>query len=598
MADQIEEVKSKSDIVSVIGERINLIKAGRNYKALCPFHSEKTPSFMVSPELQMFKCFGCSESGDIFAFLEKYEGMDFYEALKYLAERTGVKLKPISSAITGDRERIYEINKLASRFYNYILLNHAVGKPALDYLLKDRGLKVDTIKTFNIGYSPEKPLALKAFLIDKKKISLDELEKSGIIYIKERRGFDRFRGRVIFPLSDQRGNVVGFAGRILPKDDNKDLAKYINTPETLVYHKSRNLFGLHITKADLKRKNEAIIVEGELDMISTWQAGIKNVVAIKGSALTEDQVRLLQRYSQRLILALDSDIAGDAAARRGIVIAQNLGMDVSVVNLGEFKDPDEAARNAPEKLKERLEKSINVWDFLIDSVFARLGGTSGSSKAKVSREIVPIISQIEDRILLAHYAGLIAEKLGVPVESVLEQVEENKKGKEINIEIYKDSVEDVKGGRRGLEESILAIILSFPNEDFINNDVVKIFSTPFVKKILDRFMSFYEEKKNIDEKAEIDIAGFVRDVPEELKEGLNNILLSENLIPANDLESARKYFDIFKKDLLVRDTKEKQEGVLKLIQKLEVEGRRDDLSNAEGEFRSLTELLRSLSKEK
>ncbi|MDP2861049.1 MAG: DNA primase, partial [bacterium] len=326
MADQIEEVKQKTDIVSLIGEYIEVKKAGRNYKAICPFHSEKTPSFMISPELQIYKCFGCQAGGDCFAFLKEYEGMEFGEALKFLADRAGVKLERISRTDTSEKEKIIEINNLTSRFYQYLLFNSSFGKVALDYLLRERGLKLTTIKEFGLGFSPDSPIGLKKFLIDKKKFDPRDIERAGIGYPKGGYFIDRLRGRVIFPLLDHRGNTVGFAGRVLPGPNEKETAKYINTPETPVYHKSNLLYALNLTRQNIKRKNIAIVVEGELDAISSWQAGIKNVVAIKGSALTEDQVRLLSRFCKKAILCLDSDIAGDAAARRGVITAQDQGL--------------------------------------------------------------------------------------------------------------------------------------------------------------------------------------------------------------------------------------------------------------------------------
>src|SRR5688572_20954823 len=213
MQDQVADVKLHTDIVSIIAERIELKKAGRNYKASCPFHGEKTASFMVSPELQIFKCFGCAEGGDVFTFLEKFEGMEFSEALKYLADRAGIKLQKMHSSQTSEKEKIIDINTQALRFYNYLLLKHPIGKQALEYLLKDRGLTLQTIEEFQLGYSPEDLTFINKFLIDKKKFAPFDLEKAGIGIAKGPNIFDRFRNRIIFPLFDHRGNPIGFAGR-------------------------------------------------------------------------------------------------------------------------------------------------------------------------------------------------------------------------------------------------------------------------------------------------------------------------------------------------------------------------------------------------
>ena len=412
--DQVEEVKQKTDIVALINEYLPLKKAGRNYRANCPFHGEKTPSFMVSPELQIYKCFGCSESGDAFSFLEKYEGMEFYEALKFLAQRTGVKLKAIGDKQYSEREKLYEINELAGKFYQYILAKHPAGKIARQYVLQKRGLKPETIKTFGIGFAPDIPDLLSKFLL-KKKYNHYDIEKTGLVFVGRGRVFDRFRGRVTFPLYDHRGNCIGMAGRILPEYERKEVGKYINSPETPVYHKGNVLYGLNATRSEIKREKYAVVVEGEVDLISSWQAGIKNIVAIKGTALTPEQIKVLSRLTSKLVLALDSDLAGDSAARRGIEIAQSQGMEVRVVRTGEYKDPDEFARADPEGLKKAIQTAENVWDFLIEVIFAKHDPNTGEGKAKISREIVPILASIEDKIVQSHYISLVAKKLDVTI---------------------------------------------------------------------------------------------------------------------------------------------------------------------------------------
>src|SRR5258706_4793904 len=248
MRDQVEEVKQKIDIVDIISEYVTLKKAGSNFKGLCPFHSEKSPSFMVNPELQIFKCFGCGESGDVYTFLEKYEGMDFPETLKYLADKVGVVLQNIQKVQKDDKERLYEVNNLVHRFYQYMLTSHVQGKPALEYLTKLRGLSMETIKTFEIGYAPDDYSGLEKVFVRKKRATSQELEKLGLVFMHNGRPTDRFRGRVMFPLYDHRGNLQGFAGRILPELDKGNVGKYINSPETILYKKSHGLFGLWFTR--------------------------------------------------------------------------------------------------------------------------------------------------------------------------------------------------------------------------------------------------------------------------------------------------------------------------------------------------------------
>jgi len=296
MANQVEEIKSKADIVQVIGERVKLKKAGRRFTGLCPFHSEKTPSFTVSPELGIYKCFGCGVAGDVIKFLQEYDGITFVEAMEELGERVGVRFNPRGgkASMAGDdglKLRLLEANSLATEYYHFLLMEHKIGEIAREYL-KKRGIKKRTWKEFRLGYAPEGWRNLSDYLVKKKRFKLDDLEKSGLLVAK---GYDRFRGRVIFPLRDGRGRVVGLAGRLIK--ENKKEGKYVNSPETLIYHKSKHLYGLFENKDWIRKKKRVLVVEGELDMISSWQAGVKEVVAVKGSALTEDQARLIRRYT-------------------------------------------------------------------------------------------------------------------------------------------------------------------------------------------------------------------------------------------------------------------------------------------------------------
>lgn len=589
MPDQVDEVKSKIDIVSLIGEHIPLKKAGRNYKALCPFHSEKTPSFVVSPELQIFKCFGCSEAGDAIAFLQKYEGMDFYEALKLLADRAGVKLIERTSEQRGEKEKLYQINAQATRFYHFLLLSHPIGRPALRYLTYDRGLKTDTIVTFQLGFSPDNPLALKTFLVDKKKIPVLDLEKAGIIYVSEGRPIDRFRGRIVFPLFDHRGNVAGFAGRLLPHDEDKGLAKYINTPESPVYHKSNILYGFNLTKQEVKRQNEAVVVEGELDLISSWQAGIRNTVAIKGSALTAEQAKLLARFTQRVILALDADLAGDAAARRGIGIAEGAGLEVKVGKLSGFKDPDEAARKDPDKLKNLLSNSVGVWDFLINSVFSRYDEKSGEGKAKISREIIPVLSEINDEIIRAHYAALVAKRLEVPLEAVVKEIVKRIEGKPALPEVAVVSKAPHKGRREILEERLLAIVFRADPKILFDEKVSGIVTTPLAKRIIKEYKDFCRKNEIFDPSL------FAGELPGELSGGFADIILKEfQGLESDDPEVYQKELELVKRELAIIDVREKLEKVAGEIHELEKRGQKEKLKGKEKEFARLTRILSDL----
>jgi DNA primase len=601
--DQVEEVKSKTDIVSLIGEYVDLKKAGRNYKALCPFHSEKTPSFMVSPELQIFKCFGCGESGDALSFLQKYEAMDFGEALKFLAKRAGVELTPLKSWQRSDKEQLYKINNLASRFYSYLLLKHSVGRPALEYLRKERGLKLDTIKEFQLGFSPQTLDALKSFLVDKKKIQPGDVEKAGIVYLRGGRMIDRFRGRVVFPLFDHRGNVAGFAGRILPSKGSPDMAKYINSPETSIYHKAKLLYGLNLTKANVKRKKEVVVVEGELDMISSWQAGVKNVVAIKGSALTEDQTRLIGRFAKKLTLAPDTDIAGDTAARRGIAMAQNQGLEVKVAKIGgHHKDPDEMARKDPKGYKKALKNAVGGWDFIIDSIFSKSDPKTGEGKAKISQETTPVLAVIGDKIVQAHYTELVAERLGVPVEAVSEQVSRTQiRGVAERPELVVPQPKE-KSRRELLEERLLTLAFQFDPKILMKDEIVSLVSTPLTKRILEEYKQSQKPggSKKSSRKAkdkDFDPSEFASRLPKELVEGFAEMILSDTEELTEKPDKLKNELDLVIRELQLLEIRGKLAGLAEKIGKFEKSRQKKKLEKAKKKFSELSHKLSDLEEE-
>jgi len=433
-----DEVKSKLNIIDIINEKVPLKKAGRNFKGLCPFHNEKTPSFMVSPDRQVFHCFGCGKGGSVIDFVMEYEHMEFPEALEELAERAGVTLTKRKSE-TPERklkETLFEINHLASEFYHYILTKHRLGEKALLYL-RNRGITDKSIRTFSLGYSPNNWEGVYRFL-KKKQYDDKMLEKAGLVLSGNSGMYDRFRGRLMFTLCDHKGNVVGFSGRVL--DPAIKEAKYINTSETPVYSKSNVLYGLDVTHDAIVKAGEAILMEGEIDLISSFQVGISNVVAIKGSALTEGHVHLLKRYTERVIFALDSDMAGDKAARRGIDVAEGVGLDMRVAIMPVGKDPDEAAREDEVGLKKALKNAIPIYDYFIESAKKRFDLTSAFGKQKASEELLPILSKIENGIVQGHYIKKAAVAFDVPEDVVVDGIKKVKKP----IEMIRGSVADTK----------------------------------------------------------------------------------------------------------------------------------------------------------
>lgn len=423
-----DEVKAKADIVATISRYVSLKQAGRNFKGLCPFHKEKTPSFMVSPDRQAFYCFGCGKGGSVIDFIMQYHNLEFKEALADLAHELGITLSQDSKGVGDSRERLQALLQQAKEYYRYILLTHAVGKEARLYM-KDRGITDALSETFGFGYSPNSWDGVTSYL-KKKGYATEELIESGLTVASQRGGYDRFRGRLMFPLCDHRGGIVGFSGRLLSPTAKE--AKYINSPETPLYSKSKHLFGLNVTKKNIQERGSVVIMEGEFDVISSYHIGISNVVGIKGTAVTEDQLRLLKRYTTKLVFALDHDIAGDAASRRGIQLAEQAGFEVYVAKLTSGKDPDEIARHSPHELTKAIEKARVVYDFYLDTLKDRFDLQSPYGKKQASEEIVPVLVDIQNSVLQAHYIKEAASLFGVTADTITQSINAYAKKKPIS----------------------------------------------------------------------------------------------------------------------------------------------------------------------
>ncbi len=544
----MQEVKRKADIVAIVGERLKLQKAGRNFRALCPFHSEKTASFNVSPELQMFKCFGCGESGDVFSFLEKFEGMEFPEALKYVAERVGVKLTEFRPTEAYSlRERLLAILDLATEFYHFLLMEHKVGEVARQYLTK-RGVWKQSRETFRLGWAPESWDSLTKYLVGKKGYRKEDVEKVGLI-IKSTRStksttstanyYDRFRGRVMFPLTNQRGQVMGFAGRLL--DPDVKAAKYVNTSETELYHKSELLYGLSVTKQEIKQKDRVVVVEGELDAISSWQANVKNVVAIKGSAFTEEQIQLVRRYTTNISLALDADSAGDEATKRGIAAADKLGMNLRVVNLVGGKDPDEIAREDKEKWQKMVKEAVSVYDFYLTSAIKKWDAQTGEGKRQISRMLIPILASISNGVEQAYYIGKLARKLGVTEEVVEREVQRSGQWGNKETEPKEALVPKENQTEEILDEYILGIL--FKGREKMFEWVEKIEAKWLNSLAVKRVMEILKDKKSqrFLKDGEWDIGSFVEGLPGELKELVQRVWLNGDI--EEDREALEREFE-------------------------------------------------------
>lgn len=423
---QIERVKQGNDIVSIIGERVTLKRAGRNFRGLCPFHGEKTPSFFVSPEMQLYKCFGCGAGGDVLAFMQAYEGMTFPEALEYLARKAGVTLVRVYRNDADKRkERLLEIMHLTGELYHFLLTKHGVGKAAREYLQK-RGIVAQTINDYHLGYAPDSWQTLQGYLVGKKGYKTEEIIAAGLL-VKNPNGrtYDRFRGRIMFPQYTANGKIVGFAGRLLAQVKE---AKYINSPETEVYHKGEMLYGLAQARGAIRKANAVVVVEGEFDALSSVQAHVPETVAIKGSAFTKEQAILIKRLAATAILALDADAAGQEAILRAITVAEPMGMTLKVVEVVGGKDPDEVAQHNPLTWRKMVGGAISVYQFYLDLALRRFDAKTGLGQKEITKMTLPIFNKIENKVEQLFYVRKLAEALKVPERVIEEEMAKLKAG--------------------------------------------------------------------------------------------------------------------------------------------------------------------------
>ena len=412
MSSSVDQIKSKIDIVSLISSYIKLEKAGTNFKGRCPFHNEKTPSFFVSPDRGSYYCFGCQAKGDIFTFVQEFEGLDFIGSLKVLAERAGVTLEQYSSGEKTEKQRLHSILEQAVFFYEKKL---SENKEALDYL-HNRGVINKTIEDFRIGYASSEWRDLFDYLSERG-ITPEDMLLVGLIKQKEGTDsyYDTFRGRIMFPINDSSGRPVGFSGRALNPDEKTP--KYLNSPETVLFNKSEILFGLDKAKKDIRLKDYSILVEGQMDLIMLHQVGITNAVASSGTALTELHLVKLRRLSNRIIMSYDGDSAGFSASNRSSQLALSLGMELKLAVMPEGKDPADLAKENVEKLKECLRGSKHIIDFYIDTLLTR-NLEPRKLGQEIQKHVLPYVALLTSTIEQAHFIKSIAQKTFIKEEAL------------------------------------------------------------------------------------------------------------------------------------------------------------------------------------
>ena len=481
----IDEIRNRNDIVDVISQYVVLKRSGRNFFGLCPFHKEKSPSFSVSPDKQIFHCFGCHEGGNVFHFISKIENVSFPEALEMLADRVGMELPKLDSNVDDKqallKSKVYEINQCAAEFYHENLYKPE-AKEAQEYV-KKRKLDNNTLKSFMIGYSGNFDELYK--LLKEKGFTEEEILESKLVNKNEKGQFiDRFRKRLMFPIQDIRGRVIAFGGRTLLSEEQrkkveesgKKLPKYINSTDGIVYNKGRHLYGLNVARKLEGKMKRIIIVEGYMDAISLHQRGIHNVVASLGTALTEAQGHLLRNNSEQVIISYDADGAGQDATQRGLDILQSMGCDIRVLqfDLNMAKDPDEfIIKYGPERFQKQVEKSISLVEFKVKMLSKGLDLQNANDKIKFLKEIAKVLSRIDNDIEKEVYAEKISKEYQVSKEAIYAEINKLENGKNKTTKVLEKAkpqmhmqVEELDEQIDKRERLIIYLLINYPSESY------------------------------------------------------------------------------------------------------------------------------------
>lgn len=453
--EKIEEIIARTDISTLVGQYVTLKRAGKNLKGLCPFHREKTPSFNVHPDRGIFKCFGCGVGGGPIQFLMKIENIDFIDAVKILASRAGIPIEttPAEIKTISEKEVLRKILNASALFYQDVLLNNPLGKDAQAYL-KKRGLAIKTIADYKLGFAPTSGDFLTRHLRGRK-FDYQDMEKAGVVRQGNREFYDYFRGRIIFPISDSQGRVIGLGGRGM---DDSVMPKYLNTPETSIFSKRQTLYGLDLAKPAIRKEEEVYVVEGYMDAIALHGAGIENVVASMGTSLTQEQAEGLARYSTRVIFAYDADSAGEAATVRGIEIFEKAGLTVKVISMPAGEDPDSIIKKkGTDFFKELKTHAQSIVDYRLDHFKGRFDLATPEGKQGFVKEIVPLLKGLKGDVRRSEYIRIISERYRLPEEILRQAVAERKLRKHLV-----DTSPVLKKRKLSPEETLLACLFSMP----------------------------------------------------------------------------------------------------------------------------------------
>ena len=585
-SDLLEEIRNRCDVVDIISEYVHLKPAGKGFKGLCPFHEEKTPSFMVSPEKQLFHCFGCGEGGNVFNFLMKYEKLSFFEAVKMLAQKSGVPL-PVDeekeNILHKKKERLYKLNNLVANYYRECLFRSNQGKKIINYL-KKRGINDTSVEKYKLGYAPSGWDALSNFL-KKKGYSYEELIKAGLIKKSKIEGkyIDYFRDRIIFPIFNLSGRVIGFGGRVL--DDS--LPKYINSPETLVYNKGSNLYSLNFAKEDIRKKNYIIIVEGYTDVLITQQYGFNNIAASLGTALTAKQIDLIKRFTNAVLIAYDADSAGNMATLRSLDLLVKAGLEIKVIDLPQGYDPaDFLIKKGSETFQNLINRSLSLIDYKLKLLYSKYSIKIIEGKVKVVKEILPTLNVIGSEVELRAQIKKISEELKLSEEAILIELKRYKRGsRDSSHNFIKLNSES---GNIKAEKILIGCMLE--NEEIVRDIFTKLkvedFTVLLHRQIVTAIEKNLKYDKIVDSQKVID---YLND--DKAAKLISNILMEETI--TFDEKIIYGYVDTINNFKLAQERKNLEKRTKILDEKIEKSEKIE-----EDDLKELREIVRQLKKSK
>ncbi|TSC69213.1 MAG: DNA primase [Parcubacteria group bacterium Gr01-1014_70] len=594
----VEQIKSRLSVVDVVSSYLKLVRAGSNFKAVCPFHSEKSPSFFVSPARDVWHCFGCGVGGDQFRFVMQIEGVDFREALRILADRAGVELVAQNPQERNERARLFALLELATRFYQQELKRH----PEVEAYLTKRGVSDESIQKFQLGYAPPEASGWRAFTEHalKNGYKLEELEKAGLSIRKQASSFkfqvsgyyDRFRNRIMFPITDASSHVVGFGGRIFsaeggPASDGdasmETVAKYINTPQTPLYDKSAVLYAFDKAKVAIRKENSCVVVEGYMDALMAHQAGTEHVVAVSGTALTHRQLTLVRRLCDKISMSFDMDAAGEMATRRSIDLALGMGFDVRAMALPSGKDPADLVAKDPATWRETVTGATDIISYFLTKAFLRYDSRTLEGKRGITASVLPLVARLPREVDKAHWVSHIASRIGVRDEAVWQDLaKESPRSSSLESKPSLPKQQPKEQTRaRILEERILGLLYSYgplrfpavPENLFMSDDIkalrYALVGSPDVRSSL---ASFTEER---------------------LRAFANRLIFETEMVVAEDKAEA-EYMSCIA-DLRRERLKEKLEQLTYDIRKAEDAGNAQQVSMLADEFSLLSRELTQIS---